>query len=95
MVKCETCIYRKNCQFLGRHPKAEIAECTAYESEEKLKNEAAREILDALNEYTQHMLSESKKRNQYDDTDYYKGKVSAFHQVRDFAHRELKKCMEE
>ena len=30
--KCETCLYKKNCQFLAKHKKTEVADCTAYEN---------------------------------------------------------------
>lgn len=59
------------------------------------KSEVIKEVLESFDEYAKYMLSESHKRIQYDDTDYYKGKVSAFYQVRDFIRREFKKCMEE
>lgn len=29
-MKCETCLYNKNCQFLAKHPKAIVEGCTAY-----------------------------------------------------------------
>jgi len=32
-MKCKTCIYRKNCQFLGRYKKVEVSDCTAFVSE--------------------------------------------------------------
>lgn len=31
-MKCETCLYNKNCQFLAKHKKAEVTGCTAYEN---------------------------------------------------------------
>ena len=31
-MKCETCLYNKNCQFLAKHQKAVVEGCTAYKS---------------------------------------------------------------
>ncbi len=93
---CETCIYRKNCQFLGRHPKAEIAECTAYESEDALKREVAKEIFDDLDKHLKACRAESVKRIQYDETEFYKGKIFGVDEIAWFIRKELKpKFMEE
>lgn len=32
IVKCETCLYNKNCQFLGVHKNAVVEGCTAYKN---------------------------------------------------------------
>ena len=48
MIKCETCIYRKNCQFLATHKKAIVEDCTVFESEAELKKETAEEIFEML-----------------------------------------------
>ena len=32
IVKCETCLYNKNCQFLGTHKNAVVEGCTAYKN---------------------------------------------------------------
>lgn len=96
MEKCETCIYRKNCQFLGRHPKVEIAECTAYESEDALKREVAKEIFNDLNEYLKTWRAENQRKIQYNQPEYYKGKIVAADEVAWFIRTELeKKYLEE
>lgn len=93
---CETCIYRKNCQFLGKYKKAVVVDCEAYESEADLKTEVAKEIFDALDEYIKTLRTESQKRIKYDDTDYYKGKVVASDEVAWFIRTVLeKKYLEE
>lgn len=95
-VKCETCIYRKNCQFLGKHKNAIVEECSAFESEMAIKNEVAKEIFEALDEYLKTWRTESIKRIKYDTTDYYKGKVCASDEMFWFLRNELKpKYMEE
>ena len=96
MIKCETCIYRKNCQFLAKHRKAIVEDCTAFESEAELKNKTAKEIFDALDEYIKTWKAESVKRIQYDKTNYYQGKAVAADQIMNFIRTELKpKFMEE
>lgn len=49
-MKCEKCLYRKNCQFLAKHPKADVDGCTAFESEAELREQIAREIFDEIYE---------------------------------------------
>lgn len=53
-MKCENCIYRKNCQFLAKHKKAKVSGCTAFVSEadfvKKAKAEAVREFAEKLKE---------------------------------------------
>ena len=29
-MKCETCLYNKNCQYLAKHPTHIVEDCTAY-----------------------------------------------------------------
>lgn len=52
MIKCETCIYRKNCQFLAKHKKVEVIGCDAFVSEielvTKIKWETVREFAKRL-----------------------------------------------
>lgn len=52
---CENCIYRKNCQFLAKHKKAEVIGCTAFVSEadfvKKAKAEAVREFSHKVIDY--------------------------------------------
>lgn len=40
MAKCETCIYRRNCQFIAKHGASDITGCTAYYDESDIKREA-------------------------------------------------------
>ena len=47
MIKCEKCLYRKNCQFLKTHKKTTVEGCTAFESESRLKAEAVKEFAEA------------------------------------------------
>lgn len=53
-MKCEHCIYRKNCQFLAKHKKVKVSGCTAFVSEvdfvKKAKAEAVREFAERLKE---------------------------------------------
>lgn len=91
MEKCETCIYRKNCQFLGRHSKTVVAECTAYESEAALKREVAKEIFNDLDEYLKTWRADNQNKTQYDQLEYYKGKIVAADEVAWFIHTVLKK----
>jgi hypothetical protein len=46
MIKCEKCLYRKNCQFLATHKNTIVEGCTAFESENDLRIEAAKEFAD-------------------------------------------------
>lgn len=52
---CEKCLYRKNCQFLATHKKAEVAGCTAFVSEDdyraNIKAEAIKEFVKKLDEH--------------------------------------------
>ena len=43
-MKCEKCLYRKNCQFLAKHRKVVVADCTAFKNEADLTTETVREI---------------------------------------------------
>lgn len=51
-MKCEKCLSRTNCQFLGAHKKAIVEDCTAFRSEEqyiaKIRSEAIKESFDKL-----------------------------------------------
>lgn len=55
-MKCEKCIYRKNCQFIASHKFAyvhgQISECTAFEDESQAYkdgyNAALKDFADAL-----------------------------------------------
>jgi len=47
-MKCEKCLYRKNCQFLAKHKKAVVEGCTAFASEADLKRETAKEIFEEI-----------------------------------------------
>ena len=53
-MKCEKCLYRKNCQFIAKDYKVPTyaCECTAFESEEefkaKVKFEAIKEFAERL-----------------------------------------------
>lgn len=51
MIKCEKCLYRKNCQFLATHKKTTVEGCTAFASESDLKAEAVKEFAERLNDY--------------------------------------------
>lgn len=31
-IACETCLYKKNCQFLAKHKRTVVSDCTAYEN---------------------------------------------------------------
>lgn len=31
-MKCETCLYNKNCQYLAKHPHTIVEDCSAYEN---------------------------------------------------------------
>jgi hypothetical protein len=44
MIKCEKCLYRKNCQFLATHKNTTVEGCTAFESESALKAEVVKEF---------------------------------------------------
>lgn len=46
MIKCEKCLYRKNCQFLATHKNTTVEGCTAFKSESDLKAEAFKEFAD-------------------------------------------------
>ena len=59
------------------------------------KFEIAKEILSSLNEYLKTLQVESQQRIQYDDTDYYKGKISASYQVQGFIRNEFSQYMED
>jgi hypothetical protein len=51
-MKCEKCLSRTNCQFLGTHKKAIVEDCTAFRSEEqyvaKIKAEAIKEFAEKI-----------------------------------------------
>lgn len=36
IVKCATCLYKKNCQFLATHKRTVVSDCTAYENAEDM-----------------------------------------------------------
>ena len=48
MIKCEKCLYRKNCQFLATHKNTIVEGCTAFESENDLRIAAAKEFAERL-----------------------------------------------
>ena len=48
MIKCEKCLYRKNCQFLATHKKTAVEGCTAFKSESDLKAEAFKEFANMI-----------------------------------------------
>ena len=50
MIKCEKCLYRKNCQFLLTHKKTTVEACSAFESENDLKAETRKEFAERLKE---------------------------------------------
>lgn len=56
MIKCEKCLYRKNCQFLATHKNTTVEGCTAFESESDFKIEAVKELLEKIEK--QAILSE-------------------------------------
>jgi hypothetical protein len=91
MIKCETCIYRKNCQFLGKHKKAVVVDCEAYESEADLKTEVAKEIFNDLDEYLKTWRADNQRKIQYNQPEYYQGKIVAADEVAWFIRTELKK----
>lgn len=43
-MKCEKCLYRKNCQFIAIHKNIIVDECTNFKSEEEIKLEAVKEF---------------------------------------------------
>ena len=45
---CEKCLYRQNCQFLGKHKKADVSGCTAFVSEAGYKSEAIKEFAEKV-----------------------------------------------
>ena len=45
---CEKCLYRKNCQFLLKHKKTVVEDCSAFESENKIKAEAIKEFAEMI-----------------------------------------------
>lgn len=51
-MKCEKCLYRKNCQFLAKHKTAVVEGCTAFESKADLKRETAKEIFEEIENIT-------------------------------------------
>ena len=54
MIKCEKCLYRKNCQFLATHKNTIVEGCTAFESENDLQIKAVKEFAERFeNELTQ------------------------------------------
>lgn len=54
-MKCENCIYSKNCQFLATHKRANVEECTAFEDKYQLYkngyNAALKDLTEALKEH--------------------------------------------
>lgn len=61
MIKCEECLYRKNCQFLASHKKTAVEGCTAFKSESGLKAEAIKEFAERLKEmdgYNNHTFDD-------------------------------------
>ncbi|MBR5785949.1 MAG: hypothetical protein IKY41_04545 [Clostridia bacterium] len=60
MIKCEECLYRKNCQFLASHKKTAVEGCTAFKSESGLKAEAIKEFAERfIDEECAYCSSES------------------------------------
>lgn len=57
MIKCEKCLYRKNCQFLATHKNTIVEGCTAFESENDLRIEAVKEFWDKLKTHSRKMQS--------------------------------------
>ena len=51
-MKCENCLYKKNCQFLTKYKNADIDDCTAFVNEiefvTKIKTNTIREFSDRL-----------------------------------------------
>lgn len=47
-MKCEKCLYRKNCQFIATHKNIIVDECTNFKSEEEIKLEAIKEFAEQL-----------------------------------------------
>lgn len=91
MIRCETCIYKKNCQFLATHKKAVVVDCETYESETKLKNEISKEIFEELDAYLKTWRTKNQNKIKYHQPEYYKGKIVAADEVAWFIRTELKK----
>lgn len=68
-MKCENCIYRKNCQFLAKHKKVKVSDCTAFVSEtdfvEKAKAEAVREFAEVMKENLKNVAKEEIMGREY------------------------------
>ena len=47
-MRCEKCLYRKNCQFLATHKKTVVEDCSCFEEENKIKAEAVKEFAERL-----------------------------------------------
>ena len=56
-MKCEKCLYRKNCQFIAKDYKVPtyVCECTAFESEEEFKVKVK---LEAIKEFAEKAVTE-------------------------------------
>lgn len=55
-MKCEKCLYRKNCQFIAKYYKVPtyVCECTAFESEDEFK---ARVKSEAITDFSERLKS--------------------------------------
>ena len=47
---CEKCLYKANCQFLARHNKAIIEDCTAFKNETDLYRDVVEKLFDEFYE---------------------------------------------
>ena len=47
-MKCETCLYRNNCQFLASHKTSIVEGCSAFESVNDLKLAVIQEFVEKL-----------------------------------------------
>ena len=56
-MKCEKCLYRKNCQFLAKYKKADVDGCTAFESEKDMRWRIAREIFADIEKHRRKVQS--------------------------------------
>lgn len=63
-MKCENCLYRKNCQFIAKHKEVTIDDCTAFVDEIELITKIRTE---AIKEFSKSLTQKMHRLYEYDE----------------------------
>lgn len=68
-----------------------MEKCATCENEEAIKCEIAKEIFDEMNKYLKTWRADNQRKIQYNQPEYYRGKIVAADEMAWFIRTELKK----